>query len=92
VSGARITQNFFDTFRLIANDAMRFLLIGGGLGMALALGSTRVFGSMIQGVSPYDPLTLVTVAWILLVVVLLASYLPARRAMKVDPTIAMRCD
>lgn len=79
-----------EIFRLIATDAFRLLVIGGSIGMALALGVTRILGSMIVGVSPHDPLTLVTVALVLLVVVLTASYLPARRAMKADPMVALR--
>jgi putative ABC transport system permease protein len=79
-----------EIFRLIANGAVRLLLIGGGIGIALALGVTRVLRSMIFGVSPHDPLTIVVVVLVLLVVVLAASYLPARRAMEVDPMVALR--
>lgn len=77
-------------FRLVANGALRLLLIGGGVGLALALGVARLMGSMIYGVSPYDPLTLVAVPLVLLAVVLIASYMPARRATKVDPMEALR--
>jgi len=77
-------------FRLVANGALRLLLIGGALGMLLALGVARLLGSMIFGVSPYDPVTFLAVPLVLLAVVLTASYLPARRATKVDPMVALR--
>lgn len=79
-----------EILRLVANSGLRLLLVGGAFGMALALGVARLLGSMIFGISPYDPLTFVTVASVLLAVVLTASYLPARRATKVDPMVALR--
>jgi putative ABC transport system permease protein len=79
-----------EILRLVANGVLRLLLIGGALGMALALGVARLLGSMIFGVSPYDPVTFATVPLVLLAVILAASYLPARRAMKVDPMVALR--
>ena len=79
-----------EILRLVANGVLQLLLIGGALGMALALGVARLLGSMIFGVSPYDPVTFATVALVLLAVVLAASYLPARRATKVDPMVALR--
>ena len=79
-------------FRLVAKRALRLLLIGGALGMAMALAVGRLLGSMIFGISPYDPFTFLTVPLTLLAVVLAASYLPARRAMKVDPMVALRCE
>jgi putative ABC transport system permease protein len=77
-------------FRLVANGALRLLLIGGALGMLLALGVARLLGSIIFGVSPYDPITFLAVPLVLLAVVLTASYVPARRATKVDPMVALR--
>ncbi len=77
-------------FRLVANGALRLLLIGGGVGLALALGVARLMGSMIYGVSPHDPVTFLAVTLVLLAVVLIASYMPARRATKVDPMVALR--
>jgi len=77
-------------FRLVANGALRLLLIGGCIGLALALGVARLMGSMIFGVSPFDPVTFLAVPSVLLAVVLIASYLPARRATKVDPMVALR--
>jgi len=77
-------------FRLVANGALRLLLIGGALGMTMALAVARLLGSMIFEVSRYDPITFLGVPLVLLAVVLIASYLPARRAMKVDPMVALR--
>jgi ABC-type antimicrobial peptide transport system permease subunit len=74
----------------VAGGALRLLLIGGALGMTLACGLVRLLESVIFGVSPYDLFTFATVPAVLLAVVLTASYLPARRATKADPVIALR--
>jgi putative ABC transport system permease protein len=58
--------------------------------MALGVGAARLLESIVFGISPYDPVTFATVALVLLSVVLIAVYLPARRAMKVDPLVALR--
>ncbi len=79
-----------EIFRLVANGAMRLLLIGGTLGMALALTVARLLGSTLFGVRSYDPVTFATVVLVLLAAVLAASYVPARRATKVDPMVALR--
>jgi putative ABC transport system permease protein len=75
---------------LVASGAFRLLLVGGAVGMALALGMARVLSSSIFGISPYDPFTFATVTLVLVAVVITASYLPARRATKVDPMVALR--
>jgi putative ABC transport system permease protein len=79
-----------EVLRLVASGAFRLLMVGGAVGMALALGMAHLLSSSIYGISPYDPLTFATVTFVLLGVVLTASYLPARRAMKVDPMVALR--
>jgi putative ABC transport system permease protein len=79
-----------EVLRLVASGAFRLLLVGGAVGMALALGMAHLLSSSIYGISPYDPLTFATVTFVLLGVVLTASYLPARRATKVDPMVALR--
>jgi putative ABC transport system permease protein len=79
-----------EVLRLVASAAFRLLLVGGAVGMALALGMARLLSSSIFGISPYDPLTFVTVSLVLVAVVVIASYLPARRATKVDPMAALR--
>ena len=79
-----------EVLRLVASAAFRLVLVGGAVGMALALGMAHLLSSSIFGISPYDPLTFATVTFVLLGVVFTASYLPARRAMKVDPMVALR--
>jgi len=75
---------------MLLRRGITLTLIGVAFGVVAALGATRLISSMIFGVSPYDPLTFVAVAAILSIVALLACYIPARRAMKVDPMVALR--
>jgi putative ABC transport system permease protein len=67
-------------------------VIGAACGLALASALTRLMKSLLFDVSPADPLTYVTVSIGLVAVVMFASYLPARRATKVDPVEALRAD
>jgi predicted permease len=80
----------FDILRLILSGAGKLTLIGVAVGLVCALGLTRLMASLLYGVGPRDPLTFVAVPAILISVSLLASYLPARRATKVDPMAALR--
>ena len=79
-----------DVLRLIVGQGLSLALIGVSIGVAAAFGSTRVMSSLLYGVSATDTATFVVVAVCLTVVALLACYLPARRAMKVDPMVALR--
>jgi predicted permease len=79
-----------DVLRMILGEGMRITLIGVGIGVAAALALTRLIANVIYGVSAYDPLTFFGVAILLIGVALLACYLPAKRAMRVDPIIALR--
>jgi predicted permease len=81
-----------DVMRLVLGQGAKMAILGVVIGMVAALGLTRLMASQLFGVTPYDPLTFVSVGFILIVVALLACYLPARRAVRVDPLIALRCE
>ena len=75
---------------MILRQGVWIIATGLAAGLALALAISRLVGDFISGVSPYDPLTYVTVSAALCAVALLACYIPARRAAKVDPMVALR--
>jgi ABC-type antimicrobial peptide transport system permease subunit len=75
---------------MILGHAMKLALAGIVIGVAAAYGLTRLMASMLFDVKPTDPMVFTSVAALLGVVALLASYLPARRAVKVDPAVALR--
>jgi len=79
-----------DILKLILGQGMVLITIGAGAGLALALTATQLLKSLLFGVSATDPLTFVSVVSVLIGVALLACYVPARRAMKVDPLVALR--
>jgi putative ABC transport system permease protein len=81
-----------DVLKLIVGQGLRLTLAGIACGAAGALAVTRLMADLLFGVAPTDPLTFATVALMLPLVALLACWLPARRATKVDPMIALRCD
>jgi len=76
--------------KLILGQGLKLTLIGVVLGTVGALGLTRFMSSLLYGVKSTDPLTLISVAILLAAVALLACYVPARRAMRVDPMVALR--
>jgi putative ABC transport system permease protein len=79
-----------DVLRLVVGHGMVLTLIGMAIGLAGALGATRVLSSLLFGVRPTDLVTFAGVSTLLAAVALLASYIPARRATKVDPMVALR--
>ncbi len=79
-----------DVMRMVLGEGARMALIGVIAGIVAALALTRLMANQLFGVSAYDPLTFTAVAIVLTLVALLACYLPARRAVRVDPMIALR--
>jgi putative ABC transport system permease protein len=79
-----------DVLRVIVGHGMRLVLVGLCIGVAAALVVTRWMSSVLFDVKPSDPLTFAAVAVLLTAVAFLASYIPARRAMRVDPMVALR--
>ena len=75
---------------LIIKQAILIATVGVAVGLGVALISTRLLTTQLYGISPSDPVTLITAATVLMGVALLACYIPARRATKVDPLIALR--
>ena len=81
-----------DIFRLIVGNAVKLVGIGLGIGVVVAFISTRLMRSLLYGVEPGDPATLATICAVIAVVALVASWIPARRATRVDPLVAIRYD
>lgn len=81
-----------DLLKLVIGKTMLIVLVGLALGAGAALALTRVLASLLYDTSPTDRVTFVGMPLLLLLVALMASYLPARRATKIDPMIALRCE
>jgi ABC-type antimicrobial peptide transport system permease subunit len=79
-----------DVLRVVLNQALKITLVGLAVGLVGAFAATRALGSMLFGVKASDPATFAGIALLLATIAILASYLPARRATKVDPVIALR--
>lgn len=79
-----------DVMRLVLSQGARLTLVGISVGMLAAFGLTRLMASLLYGVKPTDAVTFASVAILLMSIALLACYIPARRAMGVDPMVALR--
>ena len=83
--GARLA----DVLRLVIGNGLKLMAIGVGLGLVGAYVLTRALTSLLSGISPTDPVTFIFVSLLLIAVAVLATYIPARRATKVDPLVAL---
>jgi ABC-type antimicrobial peptide transport system permease subunit len=81
-----------DVLRLLLAQAAWITLIGVAIGLGLAFGLTRLLKSMLFGIGATDAVTFIAAAILLTLVALAACYVPARRAMRVDPMVALRCE
>ena len=79
-----------DVLRMVVGGGMKLALVGVAIGIACALGLARVVTTMLFEVTPFDPASYLATALVLLAVATLACYVPARRAMRVDPIVALR--
>ncbi len=81
-----------DVLRLVMRDALALVAIGVSAGLVISLISVRLLDTLLFGVAPLDPMALGTAVATMLLVSAAAGYLPARRAARVDPTVALRCE
>jgi len=90
--GVRVAlgANSSDVLRMVLSQGLRTIVIGVAIGVAGALALTRTVESLLFGVTPTDPLTFGGVTLLLVAAALLACFIPARRATKVDPMVALR--
>ena len=79
-----------EVLQMVLGQGARMVLVGVAIGIGAALGLTRLMTNLVFGVTAHDPLTFAAVAGLLILVALLACYIPARRAMRVDPMVALR--
>jgi predicted permease len=80
----------WDVLSLVMGQGLKLALLGAVIGLAGAFGVTRLVSALLYGVTPTDPATFISVSLLLLMVVTVASWLPARRAARVDPMVALR--
>jgi putative ABC transport system permease protein len=79
-----------DVLRMILGHALKLVLVGVGLGVTAAFAVTHLISSLLFGVTATDPAIFVAVSFLLIAVAMFSSYLPARRALKIDPMVALR--
>jgi ABC-type antimicrobial peptide transport system permease subunit len=79
-----------DVLKMVLGDGTKLAVIGVVIGLVVAFALTRIISGLLYGVSAVDPITFICIPVLLAIVTLLSSYLPARRAARVDPMIALR--
>lgn len=79
-----------DVIRLVMREVLLLVVIGAAVGLAAAAGATRLFSGLLYGLTPTDPLTIALSTLLLAGVAAVAGYLPARRAARIEPMIALR--
>jgi len=79
-----------DVLRLVIGQGVRLTVVGLGIGLCAALGAARLLAPLLYGIGANDPTTMSAVAVGLAAIAMLACYLPARRAMQVEPSVALR--
>jgi putative ABC transport system permease protein len=79
-----------DVLRMVIRTGLRLVVIGAAIGLLVSVALARILATQLWGVSPYDPLTLILVPFVLLATAFLACWFPARRAARVDPLVALR--
>jgi putative ABC transport system permease protein len=82
----------WNVLALVVGQGMRLAVAGVGIGLAIALGLTRMMAGLLFEVEPDDPLTFALISAVLLIVAFFACWLPARRAARVDPMVALRAE
>ena len=78
--------------RMVIGHGVRLTIVGVVIGLAAAFGAARLIASVLPGITATDPLTFVSVPAVLLGIAVAATWLPARRASRVDPIVALRCE
>jgi putative ABC transport system permease protein len=81
-----------DVLSLVVGQGLKLTLVGLAMGLIMAMAAARLVASLLYGVTPADPLTLIGGSMLMLTVAAVASWLPARRAARVDPMAALRCE
>ncbi|HKW33724.1 MAG TPA: FtsX-like permease family protein, partial [Candidatus Acidoferrum sp.] len=79
-----------DILNLVVRHGLVLAAIGLVIGLGTAFGTARLLSSLLYGIAPTDPLTFLSVAILLCAVIALACYIPARRAMRIEPVVALR--
>jgi ABC-type antimicrobial peptide transport system permease subunit len=77
---------------MVSQQALKLVLLGGAVGLVVALATTRSLAALLYGVTPVDPTTFAAALLLLVSAAVLASWVPARRATKVDPMVALRSE